>query len=216
MSNELVLWRLPLWLPPSFISSSSTPGSGQFQVSPQTVISISSNTEPCFILDHLPIELRLMIWRRALPYHASKPHYDATSKGWDIPQLQWISGSAAILRINKQVYNEALPVLYGEEVFVVYVQSRRATIQFQPAEGAPPSTFGLVSPCTTIDIRNHPGLSLVKRLVVLFSYHTVGGKQNQVLKCAGLKSFLGILPSRAVELVFATYGKRNTSSSGRR
>ena len=153
-----------------------------------------------------------MIWRRALPYHATKRFFANGFKQEDLPTMKWVSGSVAILRTNKQIYGEALPILYGEETFTVLVQPRRAFLKFSPADPELCPNFGLVTSNIGVDTRKHPGLALVKKWVVSFRYHSVRGASKKVLKCSGLQSFLNMIPPTPIELILGVLEKGKPNS----
>ena len=135
-----------------------------------------------------------MIWRRALPYRqqATTPRHRSTR--FEVVCNSWVSGNVALFRANKQVYNEAMPILYREEIFSVTIQPRRAFLEFIPVNRKLQPSFGLVTSNDGIDINKHPGLKLVTKWSIGLAYHSLK-KRGKSLKCFGLQSFLKLIDS---------------------
>ena len=180
------------------------------------------------LLDGLPTELRLMIWRRVLPHRRSRETSSKNSTSQetgkeltsgvkfvskkDATSFQkghlWVSGSVAIFRVNKQIYNEAMPILYTEETFTVFVQPRRALLEFLPVNRKRQPKFGLVGSNDGINVNNHPGLSLVRHWEVLTGYHNMKGDGKKELRIRGLRVFLNWLPQLLQSLCLVLSGRQ--------
>ena len=92
---------------------------------------------------HLPTEIRLSIYRLALPH--SEYHEGSDLERKDCP-VQWHPGICpCILFVNRQTYREAAEILYRENVFAVYIRHPRAP-RLRMGEGrADVESFMLIS-----------------------------------------------------------------------
>lgn len=161
------------------------------------------------LLLSLPLEIRRMIWRRTIPYHVINVlEPDAKIKKVASSDV-WVSGSVAIFRVSKQVYNEAMPIVYQEECFTVCIQPRYAFLEFHPTRRDKQPKFGLAPSSNNIDINSHPGLRLVTRWRVVFLYHSAHGKRNKFIKCFGLQCFLKWLPPKPLQFQLTYLQRQN-------
>ena len=94
-----------------------------------------TNTLPCHLL-RIPIELRLMIYRYLLPTKIP------TQQPW-MPRKEG-SRTPSILRVNRQINQEASLVLYGEVPFEVRIDARQIMMcgQEQWCDQTAPRYFG--------------------------------------------------------------------------
>jgi hypothetical protein len=150
----------------------------------------------------IPLELRLMILRRALPYRATKcvPIDNKKGKACESPDEHWVPGSVAILRVSKQVYSEALQELYSNNYFTIIIQPRRVLLEFLPANRKAQPKFGLIKSNDGVDFRTHAGLPMIRYWYLTFSHHSLGGAGKTKLKVAGFQAFMKWLPQKPLAL----------------
>lgn len=184
--------HLVLWQPPS--PSTTTATSFATEVQDAKAATLSSQAQSPLL--SLPAELRIMIWRWALPRRTHHVSRQVKVKEFLQVAESWTPGSAAILRLNKQVYHEALTILYGENYFTILIQPRRALLLFEPLDAKKQTGFGLMQSEPAVDAKNHAGLALVKHWQIAIAKGAVRGKGKQALKTTGMKAFMEWLPRR--------------------
>ena len=81
---------------------------------------LSQGVMACPLLD-LPFELRVNIYNHLLP-----TTFDMEGKG-----VLWQRGNIKILSTNKQIYNEAIKIMYGKALFVIDVAWDGVTFAYQ-------------------------------------------------------------------------------------
>ncbi|KAG8526173.1 uncharacterized protein KY384_000166 [Bacidia gigantensis] len=100
----------------------SLPPSKSYRIS-SSLSTTTGSCEPfdsqrCFLLK-LPAELRVHILFLVLPTHDSSTSASNT----------WIYGSVAILRVNHQLYEEGLPIMYGSSTMDIHIGNHYASFR---------------------------------------------------------------------------------------
>ncbi|OCL06386.1 hypothetical protein AOQ84DRAFT_440859 [Glonium stellatum] len=100
-----------------------------------TMASPTADDENTCLLLALPLELREEIWRLSLPRSFERqvfdderddPGYCGRSKTFKLPM--WEPGSLDLLRVNQQIYYEAMPLFWKRNTFILFVRGRKTKI----------------------------------------------------------------------------------------
>jgi hypothetical protein len=173
-------------------------------------LSSASDTEVECHLFSLPLELREEIWYLSLPRSIERELYDDEqldgrpyngTRSFKLPV--WEPGSLDILRVNRQIYEEAMPMFWKRNSFTLFVRGRdsRLALAFAQKEenGKPIQHLRRFS---TID----PEYSkMIRRWSLSFDTGYSGNTQDTVTKEKAVwDSVKRIMPPRITEHALAS------------
>lgn len=181
------------------------------------------DASPCYLMG-LPLELRTMIWRFVLPHRSNVSSRAVTPSGVIEARSMpfcWVRGNTGLLRVSKQLYDEAMPLLYRSETFMLWIQPRRAYLLFlhpcsetspeEPAVGSTDfkhSSFGTIQTNEAIDFRTHRGFAIVNKWQLILDGHSIRSRR---VRAKGLDSLFFSLTCELVYLDLFAHNKHTRS-----